>query len=136
MPKLKDQPTRAKPEHDELSGGRRVSPSGSRRSKRVILDVPLVIRGETCDKRPFRENTFTITVNAHGGLLVLENPVALGQKVVLMNPKNWDEREATIAFVGPTYAGLATIGIEFARPAPEFWAISSPPPDWNLCTSG
>ena len=121
------------PEHAEPSRGTTIFSSGSRRSKRVILDVPLVIRGETCDNHPFRENTFTITVNAHGGLAVLENRVALGQKVVLMNPKNWDEREATIAFVGPAYAGLATVGFEFARPAPEFWAISSPPADWSAC---
>ena len=103
-----------------------------RRSKRVFLDVPLVIRGEAKDKRPFREETFTLTVNAHGGLVVLENQVALGQRIVLMNPRTWDEREATIAFLGPPYAGFATVGVQFARPAPEFWAISSPPTDWNL----
>lgn len=105
--------------------------SALRRSKRVILDVPLVIRGKREDQCPFREETFTITINAHGGLLVLENRVALGQKIVLMNPKNWDEREATIAFLGPPYAGLATVGVEFARPAPEFWALSAPPADWS-----
>jgi hypothetical protein len=109
-----------------------VPKSRLRRSKRVILDVPLVICGEAADKRPFQEETFTVTVSAHGGLVVLENQVALGQKVVLMNPKNWDECEGTIAFLGPPYSGFATVGIQFAQPAPEFWAISSPPADWNL----
>lgn len=109
-----------------------IPPSGLRRSKRLILDVPLVIRGEVEDKGLFREETFTLTVSAHGGLVVMENQVALGQKVVLMNPKTWDEREATIVFLGPPYAGLAKVGVQFARPAPEFWAISSPPPDWDL----
>jgi hypothetical protein len=109
-----------------------VPTSPPRRSKRVILDIPLVICGEAADKRPFREETFTLTVSAHGGLLVLENQVALGQKVVLMNPKTWDERECTIAFLGPPYAGLTTVGVHFAHPAPEFWALSSPPADWNL----
>jgi hypothetical protein len=65
-------------------------------------------------------------------VLFLENHVELGQKVVLMNPKTWEEREATIAFVGPPYAGLSTVGVQFARPAPDFWAISSPPADWNI----
>jgi hypothetical protein len=109
-----------------------VAPSGFRRSQRLILDVPLVICGEADGDRPFREETFTITVNAHGGLLVLEHRVALGQKIVLMNPKTWDEREATIASLGPPYAGLSTVGFQFAKPAPEFWAVSSPPPDWNV----
>jgi hypothetical protein len=124
---------RTKPEQSEIPAAKNSVPlSGLRRSKRVILDVPLVIRGEAEDKRPFREETFTLTISAHGGLVVLENRVALGQTVVLMNPKTWDEREGTIAFLGPPYAGLATVGIQFAQPAPEFWAISSPPTDWNL----
>lgn len=103
-----------------------------RRSKRVILDVPLVICGQAKNNGSFREETFTITVNAHGGLIVLENQVALGQKILLMNPKTWDELEATVAFVGPPHAGLAKVGFQFNKPAPEFWAISSPPADWNL----
>jgi hypothetical protein len=106
--------------------------SALRRSKRVILDLPLVVRGETEDKRQFQEETFTVTISAHGGLLLLENRVALGQKVMLVNPKTWDEHEATIAFLGPPYAGLTTVGVQFAQPAPAFWAISSPPADWNI----
>ncbi|MFY9529723.1 MAG: hypothetical protein WBC04_12005 [Candidatus Acidiferrales bacterium] len=108
-----------------------VAAPGQRRSKRVILDVPLVIRGEAEDKHPFQEETFTVTVSAHGALVVLERKIALGQKVVLMNPRNWEEREGTIAFLGPPYAGLATVGIQFTQPAPEFWSINSPPADWN-----
>src|ERR1700719_5052413 len=108
-----------KPQHSEIPDTKSAGPtSGPRRSKRVILELPLVIRGEGEDKRPFQEETFTIKVSAHGGLVVLENRVAVGQKVVLMNPKTWDEREATIIFLGPPYAGLATVGVEFAQPAP------------------
>jgi hypothetical protein len=123
----------AKSDHkDAPATNKRLVPSAMRRSKRVIVDVPLVVRGEAEDKRPFREETFTLTISAHGGLVVLESRVALGQKIVLMNPKTWDEREATIAFLGPPYAGLATVGLQFAQPAPDFWGISSPPPDWKL----
>src|ERR1700747_1074997 len=104
-------------EKEEVSSAKGSAPASAvRRSKRVIVDVPLVIRGDAEGKRPFREETFTLTVSAHGGLLVLENRVALGQKIVLMNPKTWDEREATIAFLGPPYAGLATVGVQFEQP--------------------
>jgi len=124
---------RMKPAQTEIPAAKNSVPmSGLRRSTRVILDVPLVIRGEAEDKHSFQEETFTVKVSAHGGLVLLENRVELGQKVVLMNPKTWDEREGTIVFLGPPYAGLATVGVEFAQPAPEFWAISSPPADWNL----
>lgn len=112
--------------------GNGAASSTPRRSKRVIIDVPLVVRGEAEDKHLFREETFTLTISAHGGLVVLENRVDLGQKIMLMNPKTWDEREGTVAFLGPPYAGLCTVGIQFERPAPEFWAITSPPADWKV----
>jgi len=105
---------------------------GQRRSERIILDVPLVIRGEAADRKIFQEETFTLIVNAHGAQLMLETKVTLGQRLVVLNPVNWDECEGRVAFVGPPYAGLARVGIEFTRPAPEFWSISSPPADWKL----
>lgn len=104
--------------------------TGQRRSERVLIDVPLIISAE--DKQAFQEETFTLVVSAHGALVMLATRVALGQKVVLTNPKNLDEREGTVAYVGPAYAGLARVGIQFSKPAPDFWAIESPPSNWNL----
>jgi hypothetical protein len=127
-------PTRPEPTQMTYSKNSKC-PSGLRRSQRVIVDIPLVIRGIAENTRPFREETFTLTISAHGGLVVLENRVGLGEKIVLMNPKTWDEREGTVAFLGPPYAGLSTVGIQFTRPAPDFWAISSPPPDWATAKS-
>jgi len=104
-----------KPQQTEIPDAKSSVPASAlRRSKRVILDLPLMIRGETEDKRPFQEETFTLTVSAHGGLVFLENRVALGQKVLLLNPKTRDERECTVAFLGPPYAGLTTVGVQFA----------------------
>lgn len=105
--------------------------SVQRRSERVLLDVPLIIQGEAQDHKPFREETFTVTISAHGALLVLGAKVALGQKLKLVKTENSDEREATVAFLGPPYAGLSTVGVQFAKPAPEFWAISNPPASWR-----
>jgi hypothetical protein len=106
--------------------------TGKRRSERLILDVPLVIRGQAADQQTFQEENTTLIVNAHGALLMLETKVAPGQKLLLVNPKNRDEREATVAHVKESYGGLSRVGVEFTRPAPEFWSISSPPADWNL----
>jgi hypothetical protein len=105
--------------------------SAKRRSERVLLDIPLFIEGKAEGARDFKEETFTLTVSAHGALIVLAAKVALGQTVRLTNLKNKDHHEATVAFLGPPYAGLATVGIQFSKPAPEFWAISSPPADWK-----
>lgn len=104
---------------------------GLRRSERVLLDVPVVICGQAEGDGAFREETFTMVVNAHGALIVLETKVSKGQKLLLMNPSNWDEREAKVSFVGPAYAGLSKVGVEFMRPSPEFWPLASPPSDWH-----
>lgn len=106
--------------------------AAQRRSERILLDVPLIVRGELGDKRTFREDTFTVTLSAHGALVMLETRVAVGQKIVVMNPKNWDEREAKVAYFGQPHAGLAQVAFEFNRPAPEFWALDSPPSNWKL----
>ncbi len=95
--------------------------SERRRSQRVLKDVPLIVRGETTDKRPFEEETFTIAVSVHGALLVLAAKVELGQRLVLLNPNTWDERECHVAFLGPPYAGLSQVGLEFTGPVADFW---------------
>jgi hypothetical protein len=112
--------------------GKLTTQTGIRRSERVLLDVPVVIRGDSSDQPQFREETFTLIVSAHGALLMLEAKVALGQKVVVMNPKNWDEREGKVSFIGPDRAGLAQVAVEFSQPAPEFWSLDAPPANWKV----
>ena len=57
-----------------------VAQAGQRRSARVLMDVPVVIRGESADQSPFREETFTVTVSAHGALVMLAANVASGKR--------------------------------------------------------
>jgi hypothetical protein len=105
--------------------------TAQRRSERILLDIPVVIRGNS-GGRGFQEETFTVTVSAHGALLMLETEVSLGQKLVVMNPKSSDEREARVAYKGAVHAGLAQVAVEFTKPAPEFWQMDSPPQNWNV----
>jgi hypothetical protein len=97
-----------------------------RRSPRLLLDVALIVRGESILREPFQEETFTISVSAHGALVVLAKKVALGQKISLENLKTHAEIEGRVARFGPPYGGLAQVGIEFSSPAPEFWSNQSP----------
>ena len=96
-------------------------PAERRRSHRLLLDVALIVRGESVEGRSFEEETFTISVSAHGALLVLAAKVALGQKVLLTNVQTRNEKEGRVARFGSLYGGLAQVGVEFAAPAPEFW---------------
>ena len=102
-----------------------------RRSQRVLLDVPLIVTGESPEREAFQEETFTLAVSAHGALLILAARVAEGQTVQLENPETHQQREARVAYLGSRYAGLRKVGIEFTRPAPDFWPVTPPPPDWT-----
>jgi hypothetical protein len=102
-----------------------------RRSERLLLDVPLVVRGESPESKPFQEKTFTISVSAHGTLLVLATKVALGQTLLLRNPHCQDEVVGRVIRFGIPYGGLARVGIDFAQPAPEFWPVESLPGSWR-----
>jgi PilZ domain len=102
-----------------------------RRSQRIPLDVPLVIKGRADSGRDFREETFTLSASVHGVLLALKASVSVGQKVRLLNQRNWDELEGQVVYVGLPNAGLTRVGIEFDQPALDFWSVNTPPPDWR-----
>ena len=104
--------------------------AGQRRSARVLLDVPVAIWGESPDEQTFREETFTVTVSAHGALVMLAAKVSVGQRVVLRKLTDSIEIRGRIADVGMPHAGLTQVGIELDRPSPEFWPVSQPPTDW------
>jgi hypothetical protein len=101
-----------------------------RRSQRIPLDVPLVVKGRTDGQQDFREETFTLSASAHGVLLALKTSVSLGQKVHLFNRRNWDELQGQVVYVGLPHAGLTRVGIEFEQPSANFWSLTAPPADW------
>ena len=54
-------------------------PENRRRSKRVKVRVPVVVRFQTADKRSISEKTHTIIVNDHGALILLAATVEIQQ---------------------------------------------------------
>ena len=102
-----------------------------RRSQRLLLDVTVIVRGESTQREQFEEMTFTISASAHGALVVSATSVSLGQKLTLQNQQTLDEIEGRVARLGAAHGGLTQVGIEFARPAPQFWSVTSPPASWN-----
>ena len=100
------------------------SPFERRRSPRRLLDVPLIVSGETAEKHPFTEETFTISVSAHGALVLLAANVALGQTIILVQPATMQGQEGRVARLGAPHGGLAQVAVEFEQPVPEFWPDS------------
>jgi diguanylate cyclase (GGDEF)-like protein len=97
-----------------------------RRSKRTLLDESVVVRGESTDGKHFQEDTFTISVSAHGALLMLGPKVVLGQILLVRNQLTNTEKPARVVRLGDPYGGIAQVGVEFPEPAAEFWFSNVP----------
>jgi hypothetical protein len=106
-----------------------VEPS-RRRSMRVLLSVPIRVKGRTAAEEDFEEQTRTLVVNAHGALISLLAPVAPNQAVTIANKATNEWRECRIVHVGTQSGGKMQVGIEFVKPSPSFWQIDFPPDDW------
>lgn len=119
--------------HDTLMD---VTPSGTpqysdqRRSSRMFTRIPVRASGKDVEGRKFKENSQTIVINAHGGLLYLHESLGLGSDLVLTNPITEEEQECRVVYVGDTSEKGTRIGVEFLAPSPRFWGVDFAPPDW------
>jgi hypothetical protein len=118
----------------ELPQHRRTMPEKdfdkARRSTRVFMRVRVVVAGKNSDSRRFREACETIVINAHGGLLYLNQPLAMDAMLVLTNPFTQEEQESRVVFLGEATDKGQRVGVEFLTPAPHFWGVDFVPSDW------
>jgi hypothetical protein len=107
------------------------STGARRRSQRVLMQVPVRIRGTDAQGKPVEEETETLAINAHGALVLLQSRLTSGSLVQLQHKKTEEEHECHVAFLGPVRSGKAEIGLEFSSPHPTFWRVAFPPEDWT-----
>lgn len=101
-----------------------------RRSQRLLLQVPVVVRAEATGGK-LEEATHTLVVNAHGALIALEASVQSGETLLLRNKATGEEQPCRVVYLGPPASRGLQVGMEFIKPAPQFWQISFPPQDWS-----
>jgi len=111
-----------------------ITPSHSgarRRSQRVLMQVPLRLRGVDTQGQNFEEFTETLAINAHGALVLLEARVTSGSVIQMRHNKTEEEQECHVVFLGPVRGGKAEVGLEFTVPHSSFWRVAFPPEDWS-----
>lgn len=91
--------------------------------------MPVLVRGKN-----FQETTNTVTVNAHGCLVLLKAKVGRDEQVLLLNPKTAEELPAKVVFLGKSEDGKLSVGLQFVEASPLFWRINFPPDDWFTST--
>jgi hypothetical protein len=105
-------------------------PTNRRRSERVMLQVSVVVQARTRDGNEVREDTQTVVVNAHGGLMKLRMEVKTGQPILLVNKAKL-QQWCKVVRVETGEAGYSAVAFEFDQPNPQFWPIVFPPADWG-----
>lgn len=120
---------------DDDALNREKDPRKRRRSRRVRARIRITVRIQVRNKETISEETDALVVNAHGGLILLATPVARDQFLTVLNPKTQEELLARVTGIGPRFMGKAQVGIEFIRPAPDFWGVFPQPKDWKTSSS-
>ena len=77
------------------------------------------------------EETHTLSLNAHGALILLSASVGKGHRLELLNIATGDRAECIVAHVGQHQGDRIEVGVEFILPNPQFWHVAFPPKDWT-----
>jgi hypothetical protein len=99
-----------------------------RRTLRVSLSVPLAVHGENETKEKFCVRTVTQAVNKNGALLCLQEPVVMGQTLLLVNENSHRTTESRVVYIKHDRDGKTYVGVEFAVTDANFWHMTFPIP--------
>jgi c-di-GMP-binding flagellar brake protein YcgR len=99
-----------------------------RRTQRVALSVPLVVRGQTDAGEQFQENANSNSVSLHGAAMVLEATVAMGQTLILESEASRESIECRVVAVRRGRDGKTHVGVEFTSSDKNFWHMTFPVP--------
>lgn len=101
-----------------------------RRSSRVFRRVRVIVAGKDRTARRFRKVCETIVINAHGGLVYLDQALEMSGLLTLTNPSTQEEQECRIVYLGDDSGKGQRVGLEFLTPSPHFWGVEFAQPDW------
>jgi hypothetical protein len=102
-----------------------------RRTQRVQIAMPVLIRGKNGAQQAFEEDARTISINANGCMIMMGNSLSRGQELSIVNPKTAEELPCRVVFLGKKFDGKTETGLEFVEASPLFWRIAFPPEDWD-----
>jgi hypothetical protein len=93
-----------------------------RLTRRVQVQIPLVVYVDSPGEDPFHEDTRTASINVDGGLMPMKRPIQLGQRLLVTNLGNEQTQEAVVVAVRGRKRGRMDIVFRFPTPKPQFWS--------------
>lgn len=98
-----------------------------RRTERVLLRIPIRVKGNTAEGKPFEEKTITLVVNRDGARISLKNPLRVDDRITITNLQN--QMSCPFRVVARTAKSLGEApewGVECLEPEVNFWGILFP----------
>src|SRR5215470_6132592 len=92
-----------------------------RSGARKPFHVPVFIYGWSNAIGSFHEDTTTLMFNASGALVRLLTPVALGERLFMVNKFTREEQQVSVVFREAHYERGHNVGLAFRAPVPLFW---------------
>jgi hypothetical protein len=97
-----------------------------RRTARAVVSIQMEITGVTEAKGQFNYSTRTVSVSAHGGVILLEFPLPVGHRFELLNEFNRRTATCRIVSVRGSKDGKLHGAFELHCPEGNFWSMSFP----------
>lgn len=99
-----------------------------RQGPRVVMRVPVEVRGTAADGSPLEESTHTGVVGAQGAMIWTSRMLQLGTEVELTNRFSQQTAKFRVAWVKDRQDGrLWECGVESVHPLDDFWGVRFPP---------
>ena len=99
-----------------------------RRTLRVSITVPVTVHGQDENSDKFRVKAKSQSVNRHGALLQIDEPVVVGQMLILVNENGDRTVESRVVSVRRDRDSKTYVGVEFISADSNFWHMSFPLP--------
>ena len=97
-----------------------------RRTARAIVSIEMEVTGVSESNLPFKFSTRTISVSQHGGVILLEAPLPVGQRFELVNEFNRRTATCRIVSVRLNKDGKLHGAFELHCPEGNFWSMAFP----------
>lgn len=99
-----------------------------RRTARVTLTVPLIVRTGLDANYKFRYKTWSRSVSGYGALIEMDPVVSVGQTILMVNEISGQSVEGRVVSVRRDPDWKTYVGIEFTSPNSKFWHMTFPLP--------
>jgi hypothetical protein len=98
-----------------------------RRSERVLLKIPIHVKGTSAEGKPFGEDTSTLVINRHGARITLQTPLQPDARITITNRyNNLTAPFRVVARTGKSLGEGPEWGVECLEPDTHIWGIYFP----------